>query len=630
MASTFNVRLQALSIRRIVLSVSILGVGIGVLWPFSPASLAQNEIPRNKGGQKIGVASQEAHYRSPIDIVLLEDQGLLVSVNQTSSTLSLLRARDGQLLDEVQCGEHPYEAIACLDGRGILVSGAYAGTVELFAVVDEKLVTKGQVVTGYEPRGLAAHKSLPEAYVGLHATGEVCRLDLVSMSIVDRWETGKWPNHLALTDDGKRLAVGCSGESMIRVLETETGEELYRERLSSGINLGQMVISPEDGQVYFPWMVYRNNPITVGNIRQGWVLASRIGRVRMDGPSYREAISLDVPGKAVADPYGIVISPNHRRLVTSSSGTHEVLIYRLRDLPFEGSGGPGDLINRSLLGDEDRFRRLEVGGRPMGMAIATDNETVYVANFLRDSIQVVNIEQGKLVREYPLGEPTEVSLTRRGMEVFYDARRSLDQWYSCHSCHQDGGGNSKTMDTFNDGTELTNKTVLPLHGVHETSPWTWHGWQQDLRDSIRRSFTSTMQGNRAPEEDVEAVLSFMSSLEIPPNPFLTDEGERTPAAKRGEKIFHGKKAGCAECHYGDRWTDGEVHELGLGRENDPYQGFNTPSLVGVYRKVRWMHDGRAKSLENLLTGPHSPDKVAGNDRLNEQELEDLIAFLKSL
>ena len=102
----------------------------------------------------------------------------------------------------------------------------------------------------------------------------------------------------------------------------------------------------------------------------------------------------------------------------------------------------------------------------MGMAIATDNETVYVANFLRDSIQVVNIEQGKLVREYPLGEPTEVSLTRRGMEVFYDARRSLDQWYSCHSCHQDGGGNSKTMDTFNDGTELTNKTVLPLSLIH--------------------------------------------------------------------------------------------------------------------------------------------------------------------
>ena len=190
MASTFNVRLQALSFRRIVLSVSILGVGIGVLWPFSPASLARNEIPRNQGGQKIGVASQEAHYRSPIDIVLLEDQGLLVSVNQTSSTLSLLRARDGQLLDEVQCGEHPYEAIACLDGRGILVSGAYAGTVELFAVVDEKLVTKGQVVTGYEPRGLAAHKSLPEAYVGLHATGEVCRLDLVSMSIVGKRENG--------------------------------------------------------------------------------------------------------------------------------------------------------------------------------------------------------------------------------------------------------------------------------------------------------------------------------------------------------------------------------------------------------------------------------------------------------
>ena len=49
----------------------------------------------------------------------------------------------------------------------------------------------------------------------------------------------------------------------------------------------------------FPWMVYRNNPITAGNIRLGWVLASRIARVRLDGPARREAMSLDPQGKAI-------------------------------------------------------------------------------------------------------------------------------------------------------------------------------------------------------------------------------------------------------------------------------------------------------------------------------------------
>jgi hypothetical protein len=52
--------------------------------------------------------------------------------------------------------------------------------------------------------------------------------------------------------------------------------------------------------------------------------------------------------------------------------------------------------------------------------------------------------------------------------------------------------------------------------------------------------------------------------------------------------------------------------------------------VGVYRKVRLLHDGRARSLEELLTGPHNPDQVTGQGSLSEKELRDLVAYLKSL
>ncbi len=70
----------------------------------------------------------------------------------------------------------------------------------------------------------------------------------------------------------------------------------------------------------------------------GWVLASRIARVRLDGSADREAISLDVPGLAIADPHGLAITENEKRLVVTASGTHELLVYRLQDLPFEGAG----------------------------------------------------------------------------------------------------------------------------------------------------------------------------------------------------------------------------------------------------------------------------------------------------
>src|SRR5512145_3024555 len=40
-------------------------------------------------------------------------------------------------------------------------------------------------------------------------------------------------------------------------------------------------------------------------------------------------------------------------------------------------------------------------------------------------------------------------------------------------------------------------------------------------------------------------------------------------------------------------------------------------------------DGRARTLEDLLTGPHNPAKVAGSE-LSADEVRDLAAYLKSL
>ena len=69
---------------------------------------------------------------------------------------------------------------------------------------------------------------------------------------------------------------------------------------------------------------------------------------------------------------------------------------------------------------------------------------------------------------------------------------------------------------------------------------------------------------------------------------------------------------------------------GLGSPRDRYQGFNTPTLRGVYTKVKLLHDGRADSLEAVLAGDHSPEKVSGAAPLTDQERQDLVEYLKSL
>jgi hypothetical protein len=52
--------------------------------------------------------------------------------------------------------------------------------------------------------------------------------------------------------------------------------------------------------------------------------------------------------------------------------------------------------------------------------------------------------------------------------------------------------------------------------------------------------------------------------------------------------------------------------------------------VAVHNKVRLLHHGRARSLEQLLTEFHDPAKVTGLGELTETERKDLIEYLKSL
>jgi YVTN family beta-propeller protein len=376
-------------------------------------------------------------------------------------------------------------------------------------------------------------------------------------------------------------------------------------------------------------MVYRNNPISERNIQLGWVMASRIARLRLDGPARREAMSLDPQGKAIADVHGLALTSDESRLIVSASGTHELLIYKTEGLPLKDFGGT-DHIEPELLKDQDRFDRIELGGRPMGLEIAKDDRTVYVANYLDNSVQVVDLASRKLLRSIPLGGPAEPSLARQGEAIFYDARRSLDQWYSCHTCHYDGGTNSVPTDTTNDGTAFTFKTVLPLYHLHETGPWTWHGWQTDLHAAMKKSLTETMLGPQPTDDDVAAMLAYFETLQPPPNPFRNKDGSLNEAAERGKEIFESDRAACASCHSGPYLTDGQVHDVGLGSRRDRYDGYNTPTLRGLYQRVKLLHDGRADSLEALLTGPHAPERVAGAGKLSDDEIKDLVEYLKSL
>ena len=95
-------------------------------------------------------------------------------------------------------------------------------------------------------------------------------------------------------------------------------------------------------------------------------------------------------------------------------------------------------------------------------------------------------------------------------------------------------------------------------------------------------------------------------------------------------MFRSAAVGCATCHKGPEFTDGKIHVVGLEERGDVYKGYNPPTLVGVYDKGPYLHDGRSATLREALAGPHSPEAVLGNTPLGERELDDLVAYLESL
>lgn len=612
--------------------------------------------------------------RGPVDVALSADGRWLVTANQISGSVSLIDVAASRVVDEVHCGGRTTGVALSPDGHLVLATSANAGQLRLWRRAGNRLTPLTTMAVGPQPRGVVFAPDGRSAYVALEATGKVVVVDVAHWAalaahgieddtagaaeqsaaepaaeppvirrthalraseratpaeppVIRRIGVGHWPRTLALSPDGARLAVGTSGDLGVAVADAHSGEHLWDERFAA-LNIGQMQVSADGRYAYFPWIVYRGNPITRANIRRGWVLASRVARVRLDGPARREAIALDPEGQAVGDPHGVGLSPDGRWLVVSASGTQELLRLALEGLPFEDYGGPGDHIDAALLADTERFTRIPLGGRPMALQVARDSRYVYVANELLSAVQVVDLESRRVTHSIELGRAEQPSLARRGEAIFHDARRSFEQWYSCHSCHFEGGTNAVTMDTRNDGGFGSFKTVLSLDHVVHTGPWTWHGWQDDLAAAVHKSLTETMLGPEPSEADVEALVAYLQSRPA----LLSDLAHWSdPAAvERGRAVFTGERAGCANCHSGEFFSDGLVHDVGTGAAGDRYEGYNTPSLRGVYRRVRLLHDGRARSLEELLTGPHAPERVGGTEPLSADELADLVAYLRTL
>lgn len=298
---------------------------------------------------------------------------------------------------------------------------------------------------------------------------------------------------------------------------------------------------------------------------------------------------------------------------------------------------------------EDRLleAHIPVGRFPVGMVIEPDGERAYVYNAHDHTISVVSLGALREIERWPVDEEVLPANLARGRDIFHDAdslNMTLNQWVSCSNCHPDGHSDGRVW-------QLPGKPRLrtkDLRGLLATLPAGWNATQDEMQDeeifirnfhlglglSEKEPHAALGPPNAGLSADLDALSEYVYSLAVTPSPNLID-GRLSQPAERGRTLFFSSQLGCVGCHPPPSFTvsrlaDNPRYEGLLAPELDPVPPVDVPSLLGLWRQPRLLHDGRAERPLEVFTHWNQQDRHGRTSHLSEAELLDLEAFLLSL
>jgi cytochrome c peroxidase len=142
------------------------------------------------------------------------------------------------------------------------------------------------------------------------------------------------------------------------------------------------------------------------------------------------------------------------------------------------------------------------------------------------------------------------------------------------------------------------------------------------------------------QQQLTDLVTFVFSLPYRPNRSRLSNGDLTPAQERGKTTFERAKykSGkpmpdsnqCVSCHNGPKYTNRSQVDVGSGKPTDRSPVIDVPQLPNVAYSAPYLHDGSARSLEEIWTVFNPKDTHGVSNDLTKDELNDLIEYLKTL
>lgn len=279
------------------------------------------------------------------------------------------------------------------------------------------------------------------------------------------------------------------------------------------------------------------------------------------------------------------------------------------------------------------MRRWKLPSGPDGIAIDAKRRQALVWSEFERTVSVVPLDHTgpvddkthpvKIARVALPADPSrEPSLELRlGRELFYASndRRISKDGRACASCHPDGRDDSLTWATPNG----PRRSIMLAGRLAGTAPYSWQGGERDLRVHLTRTFKRLHGTGGLRSVELRALIAYIRSIAPPPRVQHDD-----PRIARGARLFASTATGCSDCHSGPELTDDDTHNVSSRTPADRTGRFNTPSLRFISGKAPYFHDGRFKTLRQLLAA--TDGKMGHTSQLSPSDRDALLAYLESL
>ena len=300
--------------------------------------------------------------------------GTLIVANKSEATVSLVDTGSGEVVATLPTGEGPHEVAVSPDGRTALVAnygtrGAPGSTLTVIDLPGKRVAKTIDLGAHRRPHGLAFLPGGRQAAVTAEGSKALLVVDVVAGKVEAAIGTGAEVSHMvALAPGGERAYVANIGSGSATVIDLAGRAKLAD--VATGEGAEGIAVTPDGKQV--------------------WVTNREAGTVTLIDPGTLE-VAATVPSPGF--PIRAEATPDGKHVLVTNAEANELTVIDAAERKavrrVELDLAAGDTEGR-LFGDQ--FGGSSV---PVGIEIAPDGKTAWIAHSNADAVQVLDLETWK-------------------------------------------------------------------------------------------------------------------------------------------------------------------------------------------------------------------------------------------